>query len=94
MSVFQARLATREALLRYRTTNGRSLHSAELSRKRRFCFAPDDRDELIGAFLGIQLLGIGGANDLGMRELSQGPTCFPGQVQANSSKTVDTRSQQ
>jgi len=42
--------ATKETLIKYDTTNARSLDSAELPKKRQFCFARDDRDELNQGF--------------------------------------------
>ena len=46
-----------EALLNYGTINARSLDSAELPKKRQFCFARDDRNEFIQSFVGSWHLG-------------------------------------
>src|SRR5690348_17446429 len=46
----RAMLAIMETLFKYDTTNARSLDSAELPKKRQFCFARDDRDELNQGF--------------------------------------------
>jgi len=43
-------LNAKETLIRYDTTNARSLDSAELPKKRQFCSARDDRDELNQSF--------------------------------------------
>ena len=41
-----------EALINYGTINARSLDSAELPKKRQFCFARDDRNGFIQSFVG------------------------------------------
>jgi hypothetical protein len=46
-------LALRETLIKYDTTNARSLDSAELPKKRQFCFARDDRYELDQSSLAV-----------------------------------------